>query len=369
MDCTCPLAGFCPTHNRKMVGRKYEICQGINVTDQRREAYLTHWTAQPVPKASNRECGHRGGEIEKRQCPTCSGHVMVKLFACTVHGECSISKSVGAKVCHGCKDQIPPPVRQPSDRRTVGINGLHLGDIAIYAWIAEGIKDTEHPLRFAGNGINAELLALLGHQTDPLVTLPPQSDYPFSTEQKERGQINRLNFYADWHGVERIYKRPVVAIEPASDIDRRTALLFPDTTMPNRRWPVRYWNELAEGLTLRGWRVLTLPTTNIDQYPTAVDVRPFTNVVSHIAAAGLVIGVDSGPVNWATLFDVPTIAILGPTTAGIFAHAPNVRCLSAPVSAMSCVGCWFQPPYQASFCQTGCLALANILPDNVLEAI
>lgn len=50
-------------------------------------------------------CTHIGDTLRTVDCPTCSGRVKVKVFACSVHGECTLGKSVdGVACCLGCKD-------------------------------------------------------------------------------------------------------------------------------------------------------------------------------------------------------------------------------------------------------------------------
>lgn len=47
-------------------------------------------------------CIHRGEEVRRAECVTCTGRVRIKIFACSVYGECSLEKDVGVKVCQGC---------------------------------------------------------------------------------------------------------------------------------------------------------------------------------------------------------------------------------------------------------------------------
>lgn len=271
-------------------------------------------------------------------------------------------------------DSILDEAIRRAEGRYVNLEDLHLGDVAIFLWLAEGTKDSKPDLRFRAQGQKAKLVEMCGHKAEEPVAKSKPVDYPFSREQESKGEKDRLEFYADWYGVERKYARPKITLPSVNvaaakkfGIDRNTALLFPDTTVANRRWPIRYWNDLAEGLTAAGLRVLTLPVKDHQKYIGGIDVASFENVIACLSLAGLVVGVDSGPVNWASLFDVPTVAILGPTTANIYAHAKNIRSIAAPKELMTCVGCWFQPPYRPDFCNNGCLALANVLPSEVLR--
>lgn len=56
-------------------------------------------------------CAHLGAERRRVQCQSCGGNVQVKVFACAVHGECTLSKDVGVKVCP-CPDYKPLPADQ-----------------------------------------------------------------------------------------------------------------------------------------------------------------------------------------------------------------------------------------------------------------
>lgn len=64
-------------------------------------------------------CVFRGEATgETRSCPTCKGHVEIKLIACAVHGQCTVARQVaGVPCCAGCPDRArslvvpaPPPL-------------------------------------------------------------------------------------------------------------------------------------------------------------------------------------------------------------------------------------------------------------------
>lgn len=50
-------------------------------------------------------CVHLGNQLRTEQCPTCSGSVKVKVFACALHGECELANKLpDVKRCGSCGD-------------------------------------------------------------------------------------------------------------------------------------------------------------------------------------------------------------------------------------------------------------------------
>ena len=53
-------------------------------------------------------CVHLGPPTgETIACQSCTGQVKIKLFACAVHGQCSLAKPVGRQCCAGCESYTP----------------------------------------------------------------------------------------------------------------------------------------------------------------------------------------------------------------------------------------------------------------------
>lgn len=52
-------------------------------------------------------CSLRGEEKRLVLCESCTGSVRVKVYACEVFNECSMSKDVGVAICAGCKSRSP----------------------------------------------------------------------------------------------------------------------------------------------------------------------------------------------------------------------------------------------------------------------
>ena len=54
------------------------------------------------------ECIHRGLEMRNERCPSCGGMVQIKVFACALHSECTLAKSLqGIACCRTCQNFEP----------------------------------------------------------------------------------------------------------------------------------------------------------------------------------------------------------------------------------------------------------------------
>lgn len=93
------------------------ICDSIN-----QQHILDHLAAGTHPNANQTSptysgpCQHLGHETRKQECPTCGGRIQIKVYACSLHNECTIqSRLLQVRACHQCEDYIPlNPVSIPS---------------------------------------------------------------------------------------------------------------------------------------------------------------------------------------------------------------------------------------------------------------
>lgn len=61
--------------------------------------------SHPQDESKIASCVHRGAEVRREQCQTCSDLVQIKIIACSVHGECEMAgKITGVKFCGLCAD-------------------------------------------------------------------------------------------------------------------------------------------------------------------------------------------------------------------------------------------------------------------------
>lgn len=102
-------------------GRSFDICRGHDeagnevLTADRRAAYRDLWQQQsagngaPVPPAIT--CTRLGEVVRQTGCPTCRGQVLLKIFACPLHTECTLMRSLeGLACCAKCSDRVPGPI-------------------------------------------------------------------------------------------------------------------------------------------------------------------------------------------------------------------------------------------------------------------
>lgn len=69
----------------------------------------TNYSAPPKRECSvNKyiQCQHRSANsVRTVQCASCGGNVQIKVFDCSVHKECTLSKKLnGIACCESCKD-------------------------------------------------------------------------------------------------------------------------------------------------------------------------------------------------------------------------------------------------------------------------
>lgn len=256
-----------------------------------------------------------------------------------------------------------------------------LGDAMITAWISEGSKGERRRLLHHATGAKAEVLRLFGQEV--LETPVSIMSDTFETYKEEQRNVQNgvdtpgycVAHRARYLGIASLPKRPTItALSPEavewsqSACHDRPVLLFPQVAYGSRAWPVSYWLSLIGLLKAAGVpsRVMLA-----DDDPAFTSVRPdiglgWDMVIAAMQRSRLVVGNDSGPAHVAGTLDVPTLALLGPTTtAWVFGHVPSVRGLAASDSVVSCVGCCYRADRWRPGCEHGCEALLQLRPDEV----
>jgi len=109
-DCECMEPGWCERHQCEKTRYNFELCR-------RRQDFFLLWEEKRGPGQRNTRkpmaarqptCEHLGGITGQRPCQGCRGNVQVKLFACSIHGECSLGRQVDDTACCAvCEEYVP----------------------------------------------------------------------------------------------------------------------------------------------------------------------------------------------------------------------------------------------------------------------
>lgn len=115
-------------HRAKIISaERYPVtCCGV------RHSWPDGWVGSGKPKKQAKlkeelrtNCKHLGAGIRLEECPTCCGSTRIKVFGCQLHGECTLTKKIGAAaLCANCKDFVPRPVYSLSDITLVATSFL-----------------------------------------------------------------------------------------------------------------------------------------------------------------------------------------------------------------------------------------------------
>lgn len=273
-------------------GRLRDICRGhdddgnpIAMSEDRRRAYLERWRKNPPRQTKNRgACRHRGDETRRVECPTCGGRrVELKVFACSIHGECLPTRQLdGLTCCAQCPDHAPPP---DTRRRVIIRQDLSPGDAIVLTAAIRALHE-RHPGQFRTD-VRTAAPAIWQHNPH----IEPLAEDDAETIRvhygSDRGPGGRAGWYADIHQCN---QHPIHFIEAATE-GLGKALDLPEPLRPvsavpeiflsddERRWksqvqeitgqPSRFWIVNAgrkSDYTAKQW-----PT---EHYQAVVDATP-----------------------------------------------------------------------------------------------
>ena len=243
-----------------------------------------------------------------------------------------------------------------------------IGDSILLSWIAEGAKGSDLELSLHANGVKRDVLEMLGTRMHPEPIGVSLSDVPIF-DSLDGGAKPRHERIMQILGLKTVAKRPEVRLpcwakhhggQFWDDADgARRVLLCPEVSDLSREWP--HWDRLAEMLTAQDDCVKMLRADRHLHYGLAAGV---------IAAADVVVALDSSHAHMAATLGKKTVVLLGPTMPNVFAHAENVRCLSVTADVQHCVGCCFNYYRFTRSCRVmGCAAMMLLPVSDVLKAI
>jgi heptosyltransferase-2 len=133
--------------------------------------------------------------------------------------------------------------------------------------------------------------------------------------------------------------------------DRPTAAFAPGSAWPTKRWPAERYGELAARFAAGGYRAVLLGGPGDREVAakafdaggaTAVNLAGRTTVrqmAAIIACADVLVANDSAPVHVAAAFDVPTVALFGPTVPEMGFRPLSEWGLSLGAEGLECRPC------------------------------
>ncbi len=186
------------------------------------------------------------------------------------------------------------------------------------------------------------------------ITPQPESPRLFPTDEN-RGEVER---FLSGHGIEGPY--PVIA---------------PGTVWETKRYPPDLMMEVARGLLKRFPRVVLAGGRNDaviagmfasfgDAVVSAVGAFSFMSSAELIRRASLLVANDSAPIHIASAFNVPTVAIFGPTVEEFGFFPYHRRSAVVEVDAMSCRPCSIHGSRECPIGTFDCMR--SIAPERVL---
>jgi hypothetical protein len=246
----------------------------------------------------------------------------------------------------------------------------------MWAWLEAGSRLGPDPLVFHGTR-NLDLAEMLGLTIDS-VPGGLNVNEAYHLEVADRGRLPRVDYIRRFLNISTPLVRPLLrfgdeceswAENTVRERGRPLVVLFPQTAWRTREWPANYWIDLAWKLKDQGIATI-VSLDNQDQRfantPYYIWGFSFASLAALIRKAAIVVGNDSFPTHFSGTLGVPTIALMGPTKATVFAHIPEVECLAS--TGLECTGCHFGAPFRPA-CDQGCMSLYRLFPDDLLHLI
>lgn len=120
-DCTCTEPGWCERHQCRKLALAFQYCQRLPAYFEAWERGELRELCLPSTQQSERAaaCRHLGPELRQVACETCRGSVRLKVFACSLHGECVLGRAPkGLSTCVLCEQYDPSSISRPNEQQT-----------------------------------------------------------------------------------------------------------------------------------------------------------------------------------------------------------------------------------------------------------
>ncbi len=253
-----------------------------------------------------------------------------------------------------------------------------LGDLVVFAWLGEGIRQAGSDCEFYATGEQAEVLKLFGQTITTDSKDAAFTNAGYETAVKENSPLNYIQWIAKHLGVTDKPARPKLEMDSMNREHGRKAagdvLIFPHGIWSPRVWPKNYFVELGLLLRDEGYKVRFVMKERDYAFfmPFHCIVgKPWAFIAGAVQSSKLVIGNDSGPAHFAGTIGTKTIAIHGPTQGKrIFGHLQN-EVISVEKKSIGCGGCHCLNASEGgawrASCEIGCHELYRTFPEEVFE--
>ncbi len=158
------------------------------------------------------------------------------------------------------------------------------------------------------------------------------------------------------------------------NIDDKIAVIHPGAAWVHRRWGVERFADIADRLSLQGWKVFVIGSRDEKVIGDTIEKMSKSDIIvtngdldirqlaALISKAGIFIGNDSGPMHLASALSVPTVGLFGPNTPDKF--GPCGKPSIAVYKKMECSPC---KQFQCAHMNDSCMN--KISADEVWQAI
>ena len=107
--CECESPGWCERHQCEKSCYWFRMCQRVPVLFAAWEQ--GHGPGQRPEESRRRPieqpCNHVGSELRTQKCLTCKGEVLLKVFGCALHNQCTLLRAVPpVACCRTCHDYV-----------------------------------------------------------------------------------------------------------------------------------------------------------------------------------------------------------------------------------------------------------------------
>lgn len=315
-------------------------------------------------------CRHLGAATGASvSCPSCRGHVELKLFGCAVHGDCTLGKpAAGHGCCVGCPDKS---ARAGTAQLVVSADGI--GDHLLALTVAEGWR--------AANPGRELILAVRHRQWVDLFEGGQLAHAPIAGAESVYPELERRG---PLHFVEAATKIPARSLPRAKPLPAdaaswaeqyRGCVVLAPLTLGNgatsRNWLLSHWHRLEQLLAERGKECAIIGAggeTRLSGFGTPPILgEPAVRVVALMRVSSCAVSNESGMAHLAGALGVPC-AVLAAQLDGKAIHGiwPRSFVLQGP---LGCSKCHWSGPHWRPACDSVCASLNAIQPEAVLSAI